>query len=468
MGNGLGRKLFVSLVLGIIVAFIVGAFAVVLIGRPPKTFRLAAGQPGGMYEAFAEALRDELAVQGYMVQILETAGSIDNAELLRTGKADVGLIQSGTELLADIGGSTALSEVFYEPLWLFARQGAIPLVEGVPELAGKRVSIGPDGSGTHATADALLEQSGSTAIPLEMTTDEALQGLADGSIDGAFFVVAANAPLIEQLVAIPGIEIMPIPNVEGYARRLPYLSPVTLFRGVLKPSQPPMPPEDMAMLAARATLMGREGLQPDLARLIVRELPDALPLPYVGELDAFPSLDRTTFAVNADAQKFLDEGPTPLEAFLPFEIASPLSRIYLILLPLLVLMFPLYTLAKAGWAWLNSSRVLGWYPRISAIERNLETSSLPELMAQQDFLLGLDAQLARQKRVPAGYMATLYDLRTDASFVRHKVERRIAEVGGQEAIDAALANDAQGPFDPKTISDEAMGIRNAPSTRGPG
>ncbi len=135
MGNGLGRKLFVSLVLGIIVAVIVGALAVVVIGRPPKTFRLAAGQPGGMYEAFALALKDDLAMQGYTVQILETAGSIENAELLRTGRADVGLIQSGTELLADIGGSTALSEVFYEPLFLFARRGAIPLVEGVPELA---------------------------------------------------------------------------------------------------------------------------------------------------------------------------------------------------------------------------------------------------------------------------------------------------------------------------------------------
>jgi TRAP transporter TAXI family solute receptor len=462
MGNGLGRKLIVSLGVGVVVAFIVGAFAVLLIGRPPTTFRLAAGQPGGMYEAFAEGLKNQLALQGYTVEILETAGSIENAALLRTGQADVGLIQSGTELLADIGRSTALSEVFYEPLWLFARRGAIPMVEGVPGLGGKRISIGPAGSGTYATATAILEQSDSMAIPVEMTTDEALQGLTDGTIDGAFFVVAANAPVIENLAAIPGIEIMPIPNVEGYARRLPYLSPVTLFRGVLDPSQPPVPPEDMAVLAARATLMAREGLQPDLARLIVRELPDVLPLPYVGELDAFPSLDRTTFPVNADAQKFLDEGPTPLEDFLPFEIASPLSRIYLILLPLLVLMFPLYTLAKAGWAWLNSSRVLGWYPRISAIERNLETSSLPELMAQQDFLLGLDAQLAKQRRVPAGYLARLYDLRIDAAFVRRRVEERIQALGGDEALALAQSNDAEVPADPRSISDAAMGIEHRP------
>lgn len=462
MKGGLGRKLLASLALGVIVALLVGSVAVFALGRPPRSFRLAAGQPGGMYEAVAVSLREELAREGYNVRILETAGSSENAELLRTGGTDVGLIQSGTELLADIGGSTALSELFYEPFWLFARRGAVGVVDGVPILTGKRVSIGPEGSGTNATARAIISESASKPVALELTTAEAVQGLTDGTIDAAFFVVAANAPLIADLVAVPDIEIIPIPNVEGYARRLPYLSPVTLFRGVLDPKQPPMPPEDMSMLAARATLMARDGLHPDLARLIVRELPGVLPVPYVGELDAFPSLSRTRFAVNPDAEKFLEEGPTPLEAFLPFEVASPLSRVYLILLPLLVLMFPLYTLVKAGWIWVNKSRVVSWYPRINAIERNIERSSLEELMTQQDFLRGLDAQLASQKRVPAGYLATYYDLRSDVAFVSGKVEARIVEVGGQAALTAARANDAEAPLDPRSFSDAAMGIEHKP------
>lgn len=465
MREGLGRKLMGSLVLGVIVALIVGVVAVFLMGRPPKTFRLAAGASGGMYATFAESLRDELAKDGYTVVALETAGSLENAELLRTGQADVGLIQSGTELLADIGGSTALSEVFYEPFWLFAREGAIPVVDGVLQLAGKRISIGPTGSGTNATAQTLLRQSGSRPVTVELPSDEAVAGLKDGTIDAAFFVVAANAPIIQELVDIPGIEILPIPNVQGFARRLPYLSPVMLFRGVLDPTSPPAPPDDMPMLAARATLMGREGLNPDLVRLVVRELSAVLPLPYVGELDAFPSLDRTTLPVNEDARKFLVEGPTPLEAFLPFEIASPLSRVYLVLLPLLVIAFPLYTLAKAGWAWFNNSRIVSWYPRINAIEHNLDQSSLPELMIQQDFLRGLDAQLAKQKRVPAGYLGNYYSLRSDVAFVNRKVEQRIKAIGGDAALTAARANDTGAPVDPRSISDESMGIEHPPQTQ---
>ncbi len=458
MRNGLGRKLLASLVLGVIAALLVGMVAVVLLGRPPKTFTLAAGQPGGMYASFASSLQEALATEGIDVEIIETAGSIENAELLRTGNADVGLIQSGTEFLTDIGGSTALAEVFYEPFWIFARAGVIEVVDGIPVLAGKRLAIGPAGSGTNATARALIDQTGSTAIALEWTTDEAIEGLAAGTIDAAFFVVAANAPLVAELAAIAELELLAVPNVEGLARRLPFLSPVTLFRGTFDPGATPVPPQDMAMLAARATLMGRDGLNPDLARLIVRELPAVLPVPYVGDLDAFPSLAQTRFPLNEDARKYLAEGPTPLEAFLPFEIASPLARIYLILLPLLVLAFPIYTLAKAGWEWFNNSRVNSWYPRINAIERNLEASGLDELMAQQDFLVGLDQQLARQRRVPAGKMGTLYQLRTHLSFVIRRVEARIAELGGEGALAAAKANDVDPDLDPAAITAEAMGL----------
>jgi TRAP-type uncharacterized transport system substrate-binding protein len=132
MRDGLGRKLLASLVPGVIVALLVTMVAVLLLGRPPKTFALAAGQPGGMYASFASSLKDSLATDGINVEIIETAGSIENAELLRTGNADVGLIQSGAEYLTDIGGSAALAELFYEPFWIFARQGAIEVVDDIP------------------------------------------------------------------------------------------------------------------------------------------------------------------------------------------------------------------------------------------------------------------------------------------------------------------------------------------------
>lgn len=107
---------------------------------------------------------------------------------------------------------------------------------------------------------------------------------------------------------------------------------------------------------------------------------------------------------------------------------------------------------------------MSWYPRINAIERNLETSDLDELMAQQDFLVGLDGQLAKQRRVPAGKMGTLFQLRTHLSFVIGKVEARIAELGGESALATAEANDLDPDpdpdLDPAAISDAEMGLEH--------
>jgi Kelch motif len=82
MRAGLARKLLASLAPGMIVALV----AVLLLGRPPTPFKLAAGQPGGMYATFAGALKDDLATVGITIEVFETAGSVENADLLHTGE----------------------------------------------------------------------------------------------------------------------------------------------------------------------------------------------------------------------------------------------------------------------------------------------------------------------------------------------------------------------------------------------
>ena len=442
MSSGLGRRLMGSLFLGVVVALLVAAAAVFVLGRPPHTFRIAAGAEGGMYEAFSQDLSAELARQGFDLQIIETAGSIDNAALLREQQADIGLIQSGTENLADIGASTALAEVFYEPIWLFYRTDSVEVVDGVAQLDGKLLGIGPEGSGTHALALELIAEAGITPITVPTTTTDAVDALRSGALDAAIFVVAPNAPIVGDLAAIPDLGLLSLEHTDGISRRLPYLSAVTLPAGVLDPAAD-VPPEDVPMLAARATLMGRGSLHPDLARLVVQSLPAVMPLALVGDPHAFPSLEGTQLPVNADAQKFYAEGPTPLERFLPFEIASPLSRIYLVLLPLLVLAFPLWTLTKAGIAWFMRGRINNWYPRIHAIERGIDSASLGQLEENRDFLRAVAAQLETKTRVPAGYGAAYYDLRIDLQYVMERVEGRIAvlraaqDAGGSEAVSEA-------------------------------
>jgi hypothetical protein len=223
-----------------------------------------------------------------------------------------------------------------------------------------------------------------------------------------------------------------------------------------------VPPRDGEVLAARATLVGEADLHPDLARLLVTVAPEALGYPLIGDPHEFPSLLQTQFPVNEEAQRYLTEGPTPLERFLPWDIASPLSRYYVLLLPIVLLLYPLWHVAKAGYAWYQRRRIVGWYPRIYAIERGLPDATLPELALQKEFLRAIVAQVSQQSRVSAGYLAAYYDLRLNIAFVQRMLDQRIEELdaaagitpdtGPEEPLDPALV------ADPRRITDRQMGI----------
>jgi hypothetical protein len=217
-------------------------------------------------------------------------------------------------------------------------------------------------------------------------------------------------------------------------------------------------------------------MHPDAARLLVTVLPEVLAYPLVGDPAAFPSLTRTRFDVNRDAAQYLSEGPTPLEQVLPFEIASPLSRYYVLILPLLVLVYPAWAILKGLYDWWMRRRIISWYPRIHAIERGLPDSTLPQLEAQRDFLNAIVAHVASRTRVTAGYLAAYYDLRINIAFVLRQVEQRIEELRAAEdgraparADDAAAdeLGDVTRPdpvpatsptVDPRRFSDVELGI----------
>ena len=68
---------------------------------PPKHIKFAAGAQGGAYYAFAERYQRLLDEQGIEVELVQTAGSVENLRLLDEGQVDVALVQGG---LAKPGG----------------------------------------------------------------------------------------------------------------------------------------------------------------------------------------------------------------------------------------------------------------------------------------------------------------------------------------------------------------------------
>ena len=65
---------------------------------PPRSIRFAAGAPGGAYERWGATYKAILEESGIEVELLPSAGAIDNLGRLEAGEADVAFLQSGLPL----------------------------------------------------------------------------------------------------------------------------------------------------------------------------------------------------------------------------------------------------------------------------------------------------------------------------------------------------------------------------------
>jgi TRAP transporter TAXI family solute receptor len=420
---------------GLIAAF---AFYIQAI-RPPRQFRIAAGAIDGVYYAGAQQIRDEVAKRGFIARVLETGGSTENLGLLKTGRAEIGIIQGGVATFTDTTGLTTLSMLGYEPIWLFYRKDRFSPefrtsgTAGLEELRGKRVNLGATGSGAQLLGQEILELIGITPDDftlLEEGMTTSAQMLQDGELDAALFITPVRNPIIANLARDPQLELRHSVDGAALSRQVQALNDITLQSGVLDIANR-LPAEDVPLLGLRIALVGRQGIHPDLVRLVVSTLP-TVPMirapAAVGQRFEFPNLNNPEIPANPDALQFYMEGETPFERFLPFDIASPLARFYLLLLPLAVLALPAWSLMKFVYGWFMKSRLLNWYPVITAIDRKIDQYNLEQVDEQIAYLAQIDAEISRRANVTKGYQPAYLDLRYHISFVTGRLQEQRARL----------------------------------------
>ena len=128
----------------ILVAIAAFAYTFTKVEPPaPRQLVIAAGGLEGAYYGFAERYADVLRSHDFELEVLETAGSMENLELLRSGKADLALLQGGVTDEERSPGLESLGSVFVEPIWLF--HGAELQLERLTDLEGLRGNIGAEG-----------------------------------------------------------------------------------------------------------------------------------------------------------------------------------------------------------------------------------------------------------------------------------------------------------------------------------
>lgn len=415
---------------------------------PPSTLVIAAGQPGGAYAATAERYKEELAKEGFEVEILHTAGSVENLRLLRQGKADLGLVQGGTASDEDRAELKSLASLFFEPVWVFHR--ADLEVERLADLQGRRIGIGAEGSGTRALALQLLAANGIHARTgagtgagvgdgtgddtndanefVELSSSESAQALLDGRLDAAFFVTSPNARYLLDLARSENLELLSFRRHLAYRKEHRFLSRVVVGEGVLSLAEN-LPSEDVSLLAVAASLGARQDLHPDLIPLLLK----VLGLVHGGDdiyaqSTQFPTYLYADLPLDPKARLHLIHGPPLLHRVLPYRWASEVDRLKILLLPLLTLLIPLFRVGPPLYRWRIRSRIYKWYEDLKLVDEVLknEEATAEDLRAEIEEVERVQKEVL-DIVVPLSYMDEFYRLRTHLELMRETLERRLAE-----------------------------------------
>ncbi len=157
-------------------------------------------------------------------------------------------------------------------MWLFYRSDAAarllhaPELTSLTQLAGWRVNIGAPGSGVPNVVKILFEANRidpTTMTLLHEAQTPSVAALLEGRIDALVFTSAPQSLLVQMLLQTPGIRLFDFVQAEAYSRRLPFLSPVTLPRGVVDLARD-IPPADVHLIAPTASLVARKRTHPAL------------------------------------------------------------------------------------------------------------------------------------------------------------------------------------------------------------
>lgn len=181
------------------------------------SFVFAGGPKNGDYYQFADGFIDAVSqTLGIFLKNKPTSGTLENATLLIKEQAYMGLVQedlfrysrdkyknqyvtdpaAAEKIYLQIASQlNVLMAGYSEDVFLLVKND----INDITGLAGKKVNIGPAGSGTLITATTVLDAHGLSCTRLNMGIEEAVESIVSGSTEcDATFCVSSSPNIIFQ------------------------------------------------------------------------------------------------------------------------------------------------------------------------------------------------------------------------------------------------------------------------------
>jgi TRAP-type uncharacterized transport system substrate-binding protein len=405
---------------------LLAAFVWFFHSAPPHTITITTGPPGSGFETNAIRYGKILASNGITLKILSSEGSLQNLQRLSDPSfdVDIGFVQGGVTNGPSKVKLVSLGSITYQPLLVFyGGEAAIELLSG---LKGKRLAIGPVGSGTRFLALELLGRNGlkpgAETTLLDLEGAEAAKALLEGSVDAAFLMGDSASPqVMGQLLRAPGIQLLNFTQADGYTRRISYLNKLELPKGSIDFGKN-IPAHDIYLIGPTVELLARPDLHPALCDLLLEAAQEvhggASLIQRKGE---FPAPLEHDYPISAEASSYYKSGKSFTYRHLPFRLASLVNRILVAFVPIVVLVIPGMRIVPSLFSLRIKLRIYRWYRALLTLERDALGQLTPE--KRKELLARLDhiEQEVNKMKVPASFADQFYALRGDIGFVRDRL-----------------------------------------------
>lgn len=253
---------------------------------PPKEYRFSMGTGGtaGTYYPFGGAISSIWSkyIPGLSVTVEATGGAVENMRLLEKKQVEVALTQNdiadysynGTEMFKDKAIKTAALAATYLELIQIVVPADSDIKTG-SDIKGKRVTVGPPGSGTEVNARQVLEAAGVTykdfGKQVNLSYAEAAAQFKDRLIDVWMTTIGAPAPVVQDVGLLRPVRILPITGEWKAAiqKKYPFLVDATVPAKAYRGQDDAVP-----TVSVVAILVVREDMDSELAYKMTKVLLD--------------------------------------------------------------------------------------------------------------------------------------------------------------------------------------------------
>ena len=170
------------------------------------------GQLNGIYypvgKAICQIVNRDLHTHGVRCSPEATPGSVYNMAALKSGELEFAIVQSDVQFAAYHGDETWTGRAFSDLRSVFSLYPELVTIiaradlhiREFPELAGRRMNVGAQGSGIRTTWDAIeagFGWSGQQQVrPAELKGDASIAALCNGAIDASMMIIGHPSSLV--------------------------------------------------------------------------------------------------------------------------------------------------------------------------------------------------------------------------------------------------------------------------------